>query len=745
MKGLQSNTCFTFRRRAGSVLRALVACATVALACAAGAATKKIGDYIWTYTTVKGGVQIGDGENVAVVSCCSPSPVSGTVTVPSKIGKLTVKSIGNRAFSGCEELESVKIPKGVTSIGQYAFYGCTGLKWVTVPATVKSIGMSAFYQCSSLESVSIPKGVTSIQQYTFCGCTSLRAVSIPSTVKTIGDYAFYNCSSLVSTSLAYVENIGRYAFAYSAAVNVGTKANIGEYAFFNCGVLKSVLLLSGASVINDNAFDGCNSLENLWLPHSISTMGFDAFNSAPLKRISYEYDGEEGVPSDKDRFSELLAGSGMSAAKINVIEFVLACTLTVKPNNTKYGTAVILDDGDSYTSSRWTAGEEAVLQAKPKKGYVFAGWYQDKALKKPLNCDFFWDCASDYRTKRLSIRMPRKHTTVYARFITKATAKKSLKFTSATKKLAKTAMVGSPEKSVAIKVAASSATLVTLSAKGLPKGLTFDAAAGMIMGAPTVPGTHSITITAKDAAGNKITQKVKISAEVMSWSRGTYYGQARVDSSSVPAIATCTVAKTGKVTGKIYYKGKTYSFTSKCTSSTEEATKFSVKVKIGSKTFSPGTVATFKAGTEFPVVCAESAGNTFIVQKHPGLIKAGGALEKYIGKVFTVTGSFEDSASWGLKKSSDKLTFTVVSGDLVQVSGTVNGAKIAIAAPLRLIYNTLDRSSDAGVIKEIDEGVEYTTYRLYADLVALNGKYFHPLVIEVTVDPAGDIQLEGWR
>ncbi|MBR4654809.1 MAG: putative Ig domain-containing protein, partial [Kiritimatiellae bacterium] len=61
-------------------------------------------------------------------------------------------------------------------------------------------------------------------------------------------------------------------------------------------------------------------------------------------------------------------------------------------------------------------------------------------------------------------------------------AKKSLKFTSATKKLAKTAMVGSPEKSVAIKVAASSATLTTLSAKGLPKGLTFDAAAGMIMG-----------------------------------------------------------------------------------------------------------------------------------------------------------------------------------------------------------------------------------------------------------------------
>ena len=721
-------------------LKSLVAIAgVVALALSSQGATKKIGDYIWTYTTVKGGVQIGDGENVAVVSCCSPSPVSGTLTIPSKIGKLAVKSIGNRAFSGCEGLETVKIPNGVTSIGQYAFNGCKGLKWVTVPASVKSIGMSAFYQCSSLESVSIPKGVTSIQPYTFFECTSLRNVSIPTTVKTIGNYAFYRCSSLVTASLAYVENIGPYAFACSAAVNVGTKANIGEYAFYNCGVLQSAVLLSGTSVIGNGAFEGCTSFEKLWVSQSLSTIGSSAFDSVPLNEIHYDFEG------DDERFKGLLVGSGMSAAMANAINFVLECKLTVKSNNAKYGTAAILDDGDSYTSSRWIAGEEAVLLAKPKKGYVFAGWYQDKALKKPLNCDFFWDCSSDYRAKRLSIRMPRKHTTIYARFITKAVAKKSLKFTAATKKLAKTAMVGSPEKSVAIKVAASSATLVTLSAKGLPKGLTFDAAAGMIMGAPTVPGTHSITITAKDAAGNKITQKVKISAEVMSWSCGTYYGRASVDSSSVPAIATCTVAKTGKVTGKIYYKDKAYSFTSKCSSSTEEATKFSVKVKIGSKTFSTGTVATFKAGTEFPVVCAESAGNTFIVQKHPGLIKAGGALEKYIGKVFTVTGSFEGSASWGLKKSSDKLTFKVVSGDLVQVSGTVNGAKIAIAAPLRLIYNTLDRSSDAGVTKEIDEGVEYTTYRLYADLVALKGKYFHPLIVEVMVDSTGSIQLESWR
>ena len=732
-------------------LKSLVAIAgVVALALSSQGATKKIGDYIWTYTTVKGGVQIGDGENVAVVSCCSPTPVSGTLTIPSKIGKLAVKSIGNRAFFECDELQSVRIPKGVTSIGQYAFSKCTALKAVTVPSTVKSIGMYAFNECSTLESLAIPKGVTSIQPYTFNECTSLRMVSIPSTVKTIGNSAFCGCTSLTGASLAYVETISPHAFEGSAMVNVGTKANIGEYAFLNCGVLKSVGLLSGASVIGDNAFDGCTQLEILRLPHSISAMGFDAFNSAPLKKIQYEYDGDEGVQSDKDRFKDLLLGTGMDATKVNAIEFSLWCNLTVKSNNTKYGTAVIVEEEDgetyTYTSSRWLAESEAVLQAKPKKGYYFAGWYQDKACKKPLNADYFWYGVSDYRQKTLSIYMQRKHTTVYAKFITKAAAKKSLKFTAATKKLAKTATAGSPENEVSIQVAASSATLVTLSAKGLPPGLSFDPVTRTIAGKPVAPGTHYVTITAKDAAGNKITQKVKISAEVMSWSRGTYYGRAMVDSGSVPAIATCTVAKTGKVSGKIDYKGKAYSFTSKCSSSTVDATKFSIKVKIGSKTFSTGTVTTFKAGTEFPVVCAEGMGNSFIVQKHPGLITAGAALEKFIGRVFTVSGGDEGSSSWGLKKSTDKLTFKILSNDLVQFSGTVNGSKIsATSAPLRLIYNTLDRSADAGVEKEIDEGVEYTTFSLYADLVALKGKYFHPLMIEVMVDPSGDVQLESWK
>lgn len=98
-------------------LKVLIAAALcVASIGVAQAATKKIGAYTWTYVKVKGGVQIGDGVNVAV----SPAPV-GTLNIPSKIGSLAVKAIGSFAFKDCVEMTSVTVPSGVSDIGMSAF------------------------------------------------------------------------------------------------------------------------------------------------------------------------------------------------------------------------------------------------------------------------------------------------------------------------------------------------------------------------------------------------------------------------------------------------------------------------------------------------------------------------------------------------------------------------------------------------------------------------------------------------
>ena len=55
-----------------------------------------------------------------------------------------VKEIGECAFRGCKNLETIVIPNGVTRIGDFAFRGCVSLKSVTLPDSVTKIGVGAF-------------------------------------------------------------------------------------------------------------------------------------------------------------------------------------------------------------------------------------------------------------------------------------------------------------------------------------------------------------------------------------------------------------------------------------------------------------------------------------------------------------------------------------------------------------------------------------------------------------------------
>ena len=55
-----------------------------------------------------------------------------------------VKEIGECAFRGCRNLETIVIPNGVTRIGDFAFRGCVSLKSVTLPDSVTKIGVGAF-------------------------------------------------------------------------------------------------------------------------------------------------------------------------------------------------------------------------------------------------------------------------------------------------------------------------------------------------------------------------------------------------------------------------------------------------------------------------------------------------------------------------------------------------------------------------------------------------------------------------
>ncbi len=114
----------------------------------------------------------------------------------------SVTSIGEKAFAGCEDLETVTLPASVTSIGDYAFSG-TGLTSIEISDNVTSIGKDAFNLCSSLTTVNIPANVTSIGGRAFSDCNNLASVTLNSN-PTIGGDAFFD-NTTVTMNLAATE------------------------------------------------------------------------------------------------------------------------------------------------------------------------------------------------------------------------------------------------------------------------------------------------------------------------------------------------------------------------------------------------------------------------------------------------------------------------------------------------------------------------------------------------------------
>ena len=99
------------------------------------------------------------------------------------------------AFMGCNSLEEISLPAGITKIGKCAF-AVSMITKVSVPATVQAIDQQAFYNCDRLTEFDMPDAVTTIGQYALAYCTHITKVKIPAGVTEIGKNAFNGCTRL---------------------------------------------------------------------------------------------------------------------------------------------------------------------------------------------------------------------------------------------------------------------------------------------------------------------------------------------------------------------------------------------------------------------------------------------------------------------------------------------------------------------------------------------------------------------
>lgn len=218
----------------------------------------------------------GKSAGTAFVAPKEPEKCKGysskkDLEIPSSViykGKeYPIKGIGQWAFYGQKELNSVVIPNTVEIISTQAFSWCTNLLEVTIPNSVRIIEKMAFEYCMNLTKIAVPSAVTKIEYGTFNNCYALKDITMGDNITEIGAYAFGDCKSLEH-------------FTIPSSVK-----EIQSKTFSDCTKLK-ISIPSGITKISEFAFYHCTSLQKVCIiPHSVKEIGRGAFWSCNLQEV----------------------------------------------------------------------------------------------------------------------------------------------------------------------------------------------------------------------------------------------------------------------------------------------------------------------------------------------------------------------------------------------------------------------------------------------------------------------------
>ncbi len=132
-------------------------------------------------------------------------------------------------------------------------------------------------------------------KYAFYRCLNLKKVSLPKELKNIPEYAFAECSTKILTGDgSAVSDKGMDAmndewYTGLETVEMGDSIEkIGQGAFYNdFNLVIDGELPQGLKVIENRAYQGCESLKSIVLPRNIESIGEEAF--ANCSRVISEY------------------------------------------------------------------------------------------------------------------------------------------------------------------------------------------------------------------------------------------------------------------------------------------------------------------------------------------------------------------------------------------------------------------------------------------------------------------------
>ena len=206
----------------------------------------------------------------------SAEPFSGCIINHLYLNRM-IKNIGLK-YAGIKHL---KVGDIYTSIPDEMFLKVKSLKSVNFEGqSLVRIGKDAFSGCDSLLEINLPKSLKTIENGAFSYCDSLK-LSLPASLEVIGESAFIGCGirNTIRLDREVLNSLGASAFR---GCKVDTVVFSGGWetvpaGLFSGSTLSYLELDDNVVRIGGSAFSGCTQLKNLTLPNSIKYIDDFAF------------------------------------------------------------------------------------------------------------------------------------------------------------------------------------------------------------------------------------------------------------------------------------------------------------------------------------------------------------------------------------------------------------------------------------------------------------------------------------
>lgn len=283
------------------------------------------GDYLFKGCTSLENVTLGEGIITLKMAMFQNCTSLAEIVIPDG-----TENIYSDVFYGCTSLCKVVIPESLTNFNTYAFektdiltlYGYKGstaqeyaknrgIKFVAIDETgdctwrkngtvltISGSGKTADYSeenpapwGTDITEVIVEDGITRIGSYAFYGCKELSKITVPGTLTMVGSRALNGTAwfGRQGDGAVYLNNI---AVGYNGSPkNVTVKNNtvcVAEGAFEGCESLNKIELPYSVTEVGSNAFKGCTALTEAYVPYSVKTLGSGAFESGVLTMFGFD-------------------------------------------------------------------------------------------------------------------------------------------------------------------------------------------------------------------------------------------------------------------------------------------------------------------------------------------------------------------------------------------------------------------------------------------------------------------------